>query len=48
MPVAPGHEGIIMPNLNGHEIELEATQAIPAPEQPPVDDQTEPQPKGSL
>jgi hypothetical protein len=48
MPRAPGHEGIIMPKFNGHEIELEATPAISAPEQPRVDDQAEAQPKGSL
>jgi hypothetical protein len=42
MPRAPGHEGIIMPPINGHQIDLQATTAIgPAthdPGSPPTSD----------
>jgi hypothetical protein len=42
MPRAPGHEGIIMPPINGHEIDLQATTAIGSanidPEPPPTND----------
>jgi hypothetical protein len=35
-----GGDNIIMPKLNGHEIDLQVTPAISSPDQPPVDDQT--------
>ena len=42
MPVAPGHEGIIMPALNGHAIDAQAPQAVSSashdPEPPPTND----------
>jgi hypothetical protein len=43
MPRAPGHEGIIMPTLNGHALDMEATPALPSSSSTDSEP-TEPQP----